>query len=189
MPDQRGRDGWRGGACVAEPKRTCHFYGATWMSYCLSGERPAPVTRDWLSASSSSQLWRRRPPMVVGGWFIVSLRSGFPDLAAIQKIGEMDQATSVFDDQDRLAFTIYKEQRIEVPLSQMSPHLVQRDDRDRGSAVLRASAASTSSASGRRRSPISGAAAPRRAPAPSPSSSRVRASSRPTRHCAGRSRS
>ena len=46
--------------------------------------------------------------------------NGFPDLAAIQKIGEMDQATSVFDEQDRLAFTIYKEQRIEVPLDQVS---------------------------------------------------------------------
>ena len=63
-------------------------------------------------------------PMVVGGWFIVTLRDGFPDLAAIQKIGEMDQATSVFDEQDRLAFTIYKEQRIDVPLSQVSPHVV-----------------------------------------------------------------
>ena len=63
-------------------------------------------------------------PMVIGGWFIVTLRDGFPDLAAIQKIGEMDQATSVFDEQDRLAFTIYKEQRIDVPLSQVSPHVV-----------------------------------------------------------------
>ena len=63
-------------------------------------------------------------PLVVGGWFLMTLREGFPDLAAIQRIGEMDQATAVFDEQDRLAFTIYKEQRIEVPLAQVSPHVV-----------------------------------------------------------------
>jgi penicillin-binding protein 1A len=39
-------------------------------------------------------------------------------------MGEMDQATAVFDASDQLAFTIYKEQRIEVPLSAVSPNLV-----------------------------------------------------------------
>jgi len=34
------------------------------------------------------------------------------------------EATAVYDDSDRLAFTIYQEQRIEVPLSQMSPHVL-----------------------------------------------------------------
>src|SRR5262245_61590676 len=63
-------------------------------------------------------------PVFAGSWFLVSLRDGFPDIAAIQKIGEMDQATAVFDEQDRLAFTIYKEQRIEVPLGQVSPDVV-----------------------------------------------------------------
>ena len=63
-------------------------------------------------------------PLVLGTWFLVTLRDGFPDLAAIQRIGEMDQATSVFDEQDRLAFTIYKEQRIDVPLAQVSPYVV-----------------------------------------------------------------
>ena len=63
-------------------------------------------------------------PVFASSWFLVSLRDGFPDIAAIQKIGEMDQATAVFDEQDRLAFTIYKEQRIEVPLGQVSPDVV-----------------------------------------------------------------
>src|SRR5437762_14186139 len=36
---------------------------------------------------------------------------------------EMDQATAVFDAHDQLAFTIYKEQRIEVSLSDVSPNL------------------------------------------------------------------
>src|SRR4051812_11267345 len=61
----------------------------------------------------------------VGGgiWFLVALRNGLPDVDAMRRIGEMDQATAVFDDHDRLAFTIFKEQRIEVPLSQVSPNL------------------------------------------------------------------
>ncbi|MCU1381655.1 MAG: hypothetical protein JWL71_352, partial [Acidobacteria bacterium] len=61
---------------------------------------------------------------VVGGiWFLAGLREGLPDQEAMRRIGEMDQATSVFDDHDRLAFTIFKEQRIEVPLAEVSPNL------------------------------------------------------------------
>ena len=40
----------------------------------------------------------------------------FPTRRAMRRIGEMDQATAVFDENDRLAFTIFKEQRIDVPL-------------------------------------------------------------------------
>ena len=36
----------------------------------------------------------------------------------------MSQATTLLDAHDQRAFTIYREQRIEVPLSRMSPHLV-----------------------------------------------------------------
>ncbi len=56
-------------------------------------------------------------------WFLMGLRDGLPDQAAMQRIGEMDQATAVYDNTDTLAFTIYKEQRIEVPLSEVSPNL------------------------------------------------------------------
>ena len=60
----------------------------------------------------------------VGGvWFLIGLRDGLPNLDALRRIGEMDQATAVFDDKDQLAFTIFKEQRIEVPLSDVSPNL------------------------------------------------------------------
>jgi penicillin-binding protein 1A len=57
-------------------------------------------------------------------WFIASLRSGLPSPDALKHIGEMDQATAVYDGSDQLAFTIFKEQRIEVPLDQVSPNLV-----------------------------------------------------------------
>jgi penicillin-binding protein 1A len=59
-----------------------------------------------------------------GAWFLTSLRQGLPDDAAMRKIGEMDQATAVFDASDQLAFTIYTEQRIDVPLDRISPNLV-----------------------------------------------------------------
>ena len=43
---------------------------------------------------------------------------------SLRRIGTMAQATTLFDAHDRPAFTIYKEQRIEVPLDKVSPHLV-----------------------------------------------------------------
>src|SRR5205085_1131815 len=52
------------------------------------------------------------------------LGDGLPDTSELRRIGEMDQATAVFDSRDQLVFTIYKEQRIEVPLEQISPLLV-----------------------------------------------------------------
>jgi len=61
---------------------------------------------------------------VVGGvWCLTGLRDGMPGLDALRRIGEMDQATAVFDNSNQLAFTIFKEQRIEVPLSEVSPNL------------------------------------------------------------------
>ncbi len=56
--------------------------------------------------------------------FTLSLWTGLPDRDSIGRMGEMAQATAVYDRRDGLAFTIYKEQRIEVPLGQVSPHLV-----------------------------------------------------------------
>jgi hypothetical protein len=71
------------------------------------------LSREWREARSRSPrlaygvlvaaILAAVTPVAVGGWYLNSLRTGFPDLAAIQKIGEMDQATSVFDEQDRLA--------------------------------------------------------------------------------------
>jgi 1A family penicillin-binding protein len=62
--------------------------------------------------------------VTIGGiWILTSLGSGLPDTDALHRMTEMDQATAVFDAHDQLAFTIYKEQRIEVPLSAISPNL------------------------------------------------------------------
>ena len=62
--------------------------------------------------------------IVGGGWFLDGLRHGLPESEALDRMGDMDQATAVFDTNDQLAFTIYKEQRMEVPLSDISPNLV-----------------------------------------------------------------
>ena len=62
---------------------------------------------------------------VAGGiWFLLGLRDGMPEADALLRIGDMDQATSIFDVDDRLAFTIYKEQRIEVPITEISSNLL-----------------------------------------------------------------
>jgi 1A family penicillin-binding protein len=58
-----------------------------------------------------------------GAWWLTTLDDGLPDDAAIRRIGEMAQATSVFDQSDALAFTIFREQRIDVPLGQISRYL------------------------------------------------------------------
>ena len=47
-------------------------------------------------------------PFIGGVWGAISLRSGLPDEAAVGRMGEMDQATAVYDAADTLVFTIYK---------------------------------------------------------------------------------
>src|SRR5258708_5555259 len=99
-----------------------------------SGERLAELAREWHAA-------RARHPRIVAGvtaaflivatlstvggvWFLNGLRDGLPEYDALRRMGDMDQATAVFDDHDQMAFTLFKEQRIEVPLSQVSPNLL-----------------------------------------------------------------
>jgi penicillin-binding protein 1A len=94
----------------------------------------AELAREWTAA-------RQRYPRIVltlttaflivagvaiggGVWFLSGLRDGLPAYAALSRMGDMAQSTAVFDDRDNFAFTIYKEQRIEVPLSEISPNLV-----------------------------------------------------------------
>jgi 1A family penicillin-binding protein len=60
----------------------------------------------------------------VSAWFLHGIVTGLPDHESIRRVGTMDQATLLFDANDRPAFTVFREQRLEVPLSQVSPHVV-----------------------------------------------------------------
>src|SRR4051812_31704926 len=46
-----------------------------------------------------------------------------PGRDALQAMGDMSQATTLYDVHNKPVFTIFKEYRVEVPLSRMSPHL------------------------------------------------------------------
>src|SRR5215212_12203017 len=60
----------------------------------------------------------------VSAWFVRGVVTGLPDKADVRGLGAMAQATTLLDVKGRPAFTIFKEQRIEVPIEQVSPHLV-----------------------------------------------------------------
>ena len=57
-------------------------------------------------------------------WLTVDLTAGLPGREAIRGLGDMAQSTTIYDAHDRPVFTIFKEQRIEVPLEKMSPNLI-----------------------------------------------------------------
>ncbi|HTM25662.1 MAG TPA: PBP1A family penicillin-binding protein [Vicinamibacterales bacterium] len=57
-------------------------------------------------------------------WFCFDLTAGLPDRKEMRALGDMAQATTIYDARDQAAFTIFKEQRIEIPLEKISPNLV-----------------------------------------------------------------
>jgi 1A family penicillin-binding protein len=57
-------------------------------------------------------------------WFAYDLTAGLPSKAQVRALGEMAQSTTILDARDTPAFTIFKEQRIEIPLDRVSPNLV-----------------------------------------------------------------
>jgi penicillin-binding protein 1A len=62
--------------------------------------------------------------LVLAAWLFAGVFNGLPDEKALRGVGAMAQATTIYDAYDRPAFTFFKEYRIEVPLSRMSPHLI-----------------------------------------------------------------
>ena len=57
---------------------------------------------------------------VIGLW---ALLSGLPGREELRLLGQMPQASTLYDVQNRPVFTIFREYRIEVPLSRVSLHL------------------------------------------------------------------
>jgi 1A family penicillin-binding protein len=58
-------------------------------------------------------------------WAAYDVTAGLPDREELASLGDMAQSTTILDASDNPVFTIFKEQRIEIPLDQMSPHLIQ----------------------------------------------------------------
>jgi 1A family penicillin-binding protein len=62
--------------------------------------------------------------VVVGAaWFTGTILTGLPDRDALRGVSTMAQATTLLDVHDSPAFTLFREQRIEIPLERVSPHL------------------------------------------------------------------
>ena len=84
----------------------------------------ARAYRHWFPAAVlaiSSVLWISTVLLV---WLLTTVVVGLPDDEALRSVGTMSQATTIFDRHNKAAFTIFKEHRIEVPLSRISPHLI-----------------------------------------------------------------
>ena len=96
-----------------------------------SPRRVVPLLLAWLSrrprwvlAVATVVLFAAWSGAAYLAWFARDLSTGLPDREAIRRIGDMAQATTIFDANGKPAFTIFKEQRIEVPLARMSPNLI-----------------------------------------------------------------
>jgi 1A family penicillin-binding protein len=57
-------------------------------------------------------------------WFCYDVTAGLPGAKEIHGLGDMAQATTILDVHDTPVFTIFKEQRLEVPLEKVSPDFV-----------------------------------------------------------------
>jgi 1A family penicillin-binding protein len=94
--------------------------------------------RKWLS---SARTWLSGKPRVLVGaislmalvlvaaagsvaWFVHDVTAGLPTASQVRGLGEMAQSTTIFDANDTPAFTIFKEQRLEIPFERMSPNLI-----------------------------------------------------------------
>ena len=73
----------------------------------------------------------QRRGVLLAGWafalafivFVWTLFASLPDREQLRNLGDMPQATTLYDIQNRPVFTIFKEYRIEVPLARVSPYL------------------------------------------------------------------
>ena len=92
-----------------------------------------PQPRPWHSGPQQLSgwcFWR------IFGWFVIDLVGSIPSRKELRAISDMASANILFDAADREVFTIAKEHRIEVPLTEISQP-DQGGHRHRGSAVLR----------------------------------------------------
>jgi 1A family penicillin-binding protein len=60
----------------------------------------------------------------LSAWFTYEVTAGLPTRDAISGLGDMAQSTTIYDASDKPVFTIFKEQRLEIPLDRMSPNFI-----------------------------------------------------------------
>ena len=77
--------------------------------------------------------------VVAAGWFLLSLTRSLPDQAALTAMGEMDQATAVYDASDPWRSRSSKSSASTCRSTAMAPAPRQGARRDRGSPLLRSS--------------------------------------------------
>lgn len=73
-----------------------------------------------LAVALSAAAWTSTAAMA---WFGTAVVRGVPTREALATVGRMASATTIHDVEGRVVFTLFREQRIEVPLSSMSPYL------------------------------------------------------------------
>ena len=57
-------------------------------------------------------------------WFVYDVTANMPTRAEVHDLGDMAQSTTILDAKDAPVFTIFKEQRIEIPFEKISPTLI-----------------------------------------------------------------
>ena len=57
--------------------------------------------------------------VAAAAWFASDIFTGLPNRQMLRDVSTMAQATTLLDANDRPAFTIYREQRIEVPIDRL----------------------------------------------------------------------
>ena len=121
--------------------------GRGWASFRSMGPRSrvwASTGRAWASthattAGKHAHKWFRRHHEAglrgwakMAGWALVALMVlagadvvlGTPGASEIRNLNHMPEATKVYDVNGKLAFTVFKERRIAVPLSEVSPNVI-----------------------------------------------------------------
>lgn len=99
-----------------------HNATSAWQQRIRDGVRRHPRTFVAAVLAVAVVLWGAATGVVLKAHQVVR---GVPDKLDVAQITEMAQASTFYDASDRPAFTIFKEQRREVPLSAMSRYLRQ----------------------------------------------------------------
>jgi 1A family penicillin-binding protein len=92
-----------------------------WVDSAMARLVARPVALRGFVASVVAVTWVGAAALAFVTW---DLLAAVPDKDHLRRVGDMAQATTLLDRHDRPVFTIFKEQRIELPLEKMSPLLV-----------------------------------------------------------------